>query len=369
VLGDDTRVPTTYANLPKIVKPGDVILVDDGLLAFTVLRCDDTSVYTHVENSGVLGQVKGVNLPGVKVDLPAVTSKDIADIAFGVEQGVDVIAASFIRSADHVNFIRNLPGVKESGIMIIAKIESQEGMDNFDSILEVADGIMVARGDLGVEIPLEKVCGAQKMMIQKCNLVGKPVITATQMLESMTFNPRPTRAEATDVANAVFDGTDCVMLSGETAKGEYFAEACSTMATICLDAEASLAGKAFLEFMESIQVLPIGPVESIASSAVKTSYDIGAKLIIVFTERGASARFVSKYRPESHILCVTANLRTAVQVPLSRGCHPFVTKLFSSNTDAALADAISYAKANHLVAAGDLAVCVDGLTLKILRIS
>jgi len=326
-------------------------------------------VVTYVENAGTMGQVKGVNLPNVKVDLPAVTEKDIADIAFGVEQGVDIIAASFIRSAEHVNFIRALPGVAESRIMIIAKIESQEGLDNFDSILEVADGIMVARGDLGVEIPLEKVCGAQKMMIQKCNLVGKPVITATQMLESMTTHPRPTRAEATDVANAVFDGSDCVMLSGETAKGEYFAEACTMMSTICFDSEAFLDSKQISEVMFYLQEPPISPVESIASSAVKTSFDIQAKLILVMTESGKTARLVSKYRPEAQILVLTQSPKTAAQVPLSRGCHPFLTNQYVKDPEGAIVNAVAYAKDCLMVKSGDSAVIVNGLMLKVVKVS
>ena len=232
-LGDETQVCTTYTSLARSVKPGDRILVGDGLIGFTVVETfpETSEVLTTIENDGMLGETKSVNLPNIEVDLPAITKKDIDDILFGVEQKVDFIAASFIRKASDVLEIREL--LKGSNIKIISKIENQEGLDNFDEILKVSDGIMVARGDLGVEVPVEKgvlfqtislfpVARYQKMMIRKCNIAGKPVVTATQMLESMIVNPRPTRAEATDVANAVLDGSDCVMLSGETAKGIFF---------------------------------------------------------------------------------------------------------------------------------------------------
>jgi pyruvate kinase len=218
--GNATQVCTTYKSLPYSLKPGDRILVGDGLIGFLVTECKPElgEVITIIENDGMLGETKSVNLPNINVDLPAITKKDIDDILFGVEQKVDFIAASFIRKASDVLEIKQL--IKGTNIKIISKIENQEGLDNFDEILKVTDGIMVARGDLGVEVPVEMVARYQKMMIRKCNIAGKPVVTATQMLESMIQNPRPTRAEATDVANAVLDGSDCVMLSGETAKGK-----------------------------------------------------------------------------------------------------------------------------------------------------
>ncbi|KAJ1550803.1 hypothetical protein HK096_004912 [Nowakowskiella sp. JEL0078] len=266
-LGDETQAFTTYNSLHTSVTVGDVILVDDGLIGMRVTSVDiDTSeVHCRVENTGFIGENKGVNLPGVSVDLPAITEKDRADILFGIEQGVDFIAASFIRKAADVIEIRNL--IEGTKIQIISKIESQEGLDNFDEILAVSDGIMVARGDLGVEVPVEQVARYQKMMIRKCNAAGKHVVTATQMLESMIVNPRPTRAEATDVANAVLDGSDCVMLSGETAKGSHPYGAVEMMAKICREAELDINySELYTSIRRSVQV-PINVAEAIASSA------------------------------------------------------------------------------------------------------
>lgn len=360
VLGDETKVATTYKNLSKVVKAGDQVLVDDGLISLSVREIkSDGSVECRVDNSGMLGETKGVNLPGVVVDLPAVTEKDKRDIEFGVKMGVDIIAASFIRKPEDVREIRNLPGVKETGIHIMSKIESQEGLDNFNGILEESDAIMVARGDLGVEIPIYKVATAQKMMIAKCNSVGKPVITATQMLESMINNPRPTRAEATDVANAVFDGSDCVMLSGETAKGKYPVKTVHMMSKICNQAEGDIDYRALYKKLRSGAVPPVPIPDTIASSAVKTSWDLEAKLILCLTETGNTARLVSKYRPACPILAVTSSEKVARQLTVCRAVVPYVVDSMKG-TDQIINTALDFAKKLKLINDGDRVVLTSG---------
>jgi pyruvate kinase len=362
LVGNQEKVGVTYKNLIKTVKIGSQILVSDGLISFTVTEINEVEgkVVTRVDNSGILGETKGVNLPGLEIDLPAVTEKDIRDIEFGVKHNVDMIAASFIRTADNVRTIRNLPGVQENQIMIISKIESQEGLDNFNSILQESDGIMVARGDLGVEIPIEKVATAQKMMISKCNAVGKPVITATQMLESMTENPRPTRAEATDVANAVFDGSDCVMLSAETASGKYPVVTVKMMDTICRQAEKDIDYRSLYKNLR-VNVLPPTTIpHSIASSAVKTQWDIEATLIVCLTDTGNTARLVSRYRPSCPILVITSSPRVARQILISRGCVPFLVENMKGTEDL-IQRAISWAKSIGLISGNDKVVITSGI--------
>ncbi|KAJ2998172.1 hypothetical protein HDV02_004764 [Globomyces sp. JEL0801] len=309
ILGDETQVATTYKSLSKTVVEGDRILLDDGLIGMIVQKVDleNNTVTCTIENDGVLGETKGVNLPGKVIDLPAITPKDASDIRFGIENNVDFIAASFIRKASDVLEIRKL--IEGTGIMIISKIENQEGLDNFDEILAVSDGIMVARGDLGVEIPVEK---------------GKPVVTATQMLESMIVNPRPTRAEATDVANAVLDGSDCVMLSGETAKGAFPALAISMMANICREAEADINYSELYPSLRRQLILPISVSEAVAANAVKTSWDVHAALIVVLTQSGNTAFKISKYRPIAPVLAVTSSHQVARQCQVLRGIYPLV---------------------------------------------
>lgn len=320
--GDEFGVWTTYPCLPESVKVGDSVMVDDGLLSFTVVELAATWICCKLENSGVLGENKGINLPGNIVNLPALTEKDRKDILFGIAEGVDFIAASFIRKASDVREIRGVLG--DSGIRVISKIENQEGLDNFDSILHESDGIMVARGDLGVEIPIEEVLRAQKMMIKKCNFVGKPCITATQMLESMIVNPRPTRAEATDVSNAVFDGSDCVMLSGETAKGAYPVKAVEMMVRLCRAAEADISYSELYAWLRKHVHLPIPVNEAIASCAVKTAWDVQASCIVALTETGAMGRALAKYRPIPPVIAIASNPQVARQLQISRGIHPLI---------------------------------------------
>lgn len=388
VVGDATKVAVQYTNLPRVLAVGNRILIDDGLIAMTVTAVDVVgggtggdganagdgslnegdfggTVTVTVDNNGVLGERKGVNLPGVAVDLPAVTPKDVEDLLFGVEQGVDFIAASFIRNAAAVIEIRRVLGDKGKNIKIISKIENQQGLDNFEEILAVTDGIMVARGDLGVEIPLEQVALAQKMMIRKCNAAGKFVITATQMLESMTFNPSPTRAEASDVANAVIDGTDAVMLSGETAKGQYPVEAVTMMASICREAEA--ATNYTSNFRQQRQsdtsiaktfIIP-STGEAIASAAVVACLDIRAKLVVVLTESGNTARLVAKYRPHTHVFTITPSAQTARQCLVSFGLFPLLVSSMIGS-DSLVDRAIETAKRMGVCKSGDLVVVACG---------
>lgn len=317
--GDNRKLACSYPAIATSVTPGQQILVADGSLVLTVLSNDKAAgeVSCRIENNASIGERKNMNLPGVVVDLPTLTPKDISDIQdWGVKNQVDFIAASFVRKASDVVKIREVLGEKGKGIKVICKIENQEGMENYDEILEITDGIMVARGDLGMEIPPEKVFLAQKMMIRKANIAGKPVVTATQMLESMITNPRPTRAECSDVANAVLDGTDCVMLSGETANGDYPTGAVTIMSQTCIEAEGAQDTDLLYQAVRTSTLEHYGKLstsESIASSAVKTCIDVGAKAIIVVSETGTTARQVAKFRPGRPIFVVTADPQVARQ--------------------------------------------------------
>lgn len=352
VVGNKERVAVTYSGFAKDLNVGNRILVDDGLIEMEVLATTDTEVKCKVLNNGALGENKGVNLPGVSVNLPALSEKDKNDLKFGCEQGVDFVAASFIRKGSDVKEIREvLASHGGQNIQIISKIENQEGLDNFDEILELSDGIMVARGDLGVEIPAEEVIFAQKMMIEKCNRARKVVITATQMLDSMIKNPRPTRAEAGDVANAIMDGTDAVMLSGETAKGKYPVEAVKIMAQIAERTDPVL--KAELGSRLDSPRLPV------CKGAVDTAEKLAAPLIIVATEAGKSARSVRKYFPTANIIAVTTNKKTAAQLVLSKGVTPVVVDAID-NTDAFYHLGKEIALQSGLGKKGDIVVMVSG---------
>ncbi|KAJ3692963.1 hypothetical protein LUZ60_012058 [Juncus effusus] len=314
IKGNDSTISMSYKKLPTDLKPGNQILCSDGTITLTVLSCDPESgkVKCRCENTAVLGERKNVNLPGIVVDLPTLTEKDKEDILeWGVKNDIDMIALSFVRKgSDLVNVRKVLGPVHAKRIKLMSKVENHEGVVNFDEILRETDAFMVARGDLGMEIPVEKIFLAQKMMIYKCNLAGKPVVTATQMLESMIKSPRPTRAEATDVANAVLDGTDCVMLSGESAAGAYPELAVKTMARICVEAESSLDYDAIFKAMIRSMPLPMSPLESLASSAVRTANKAKATLIVVLTRGGTTARLVAKYRPRVPILSVVVPVLT-----------------------------------------------------------
>ncbi|CAM0901725.1 unnamed protein product [Alopecurus aequalis] len=313
IKGDSNTISMSYKKLPVDVKPGDVILCADGTISLTVLSCDTEAgtVRCMCENTAMLGERKNCNLPGIVVDLPTLTEKDKEDIMeWGVPNDIDMIALSFVRKGSDLVTVRKLLGPHAKRIKLMSKVENQEGIVNFDEILRETDAFMVARGDLGMEIPVEKIFLAQKMMIYKCNLAGKPVVTATQMLESMIKSPRPTRAEATDVANAVLDGTDCVMLSGESAAGAYPEVAVKIMARICVEAESSLDNEAVFKEMIKAAPLPMSPLESLASSAVRTANKARATLIVVLTRGGTTAKLVAKYRPRVPILSVVVPVLT-----------------------------------------------------------
>lgn len=356
VIGNKDCVAVTYAGFSKDLNPGNIILVDDGLIEMQVLETTDTDVLCKVLNNGDLGENKGVNLPGVSVKLPALSEKDKKDLVFGCEQGVDFVAASFIRKASDVKEIRELLAANGGGdIQIISKIENQEGVDNFDEILLESDGIMVARGDLGVEIPAEEVIFAQKMMIEKCNRVRKVVITATQMLDSMIKNPRPTRAEAGDVANAIMDGTDAVMLSGETAKGKYPVEAVTIMAQIANRTDGAMKA----EMGSRLDSPSLRITEAVCKGAVDTAEKLHAPLIIVATEAGKSARSLRKYFPTANIIALTTNEKTAAQLCLSKGITTVVVDQFL-NTDEFYRRGKEIALESGMAKKGDIVVMVSG---------
>ncbi|MBY3622161.1 pyruvate kinase [Acinetobacter sp. CUI P1] len=361
ILGTQERISITYSELPNDVQVGSTILIDDGLIGLTVVDIQGTEIKTRIVNGGTIKSKKGVNVPGVNISLPGITEKDTNDILFGIEQDIDFIAASFVRKASDVQEIRELLAKNNaSHIQIISKIENQQGVDNLDEILEASDGLMVARGDLGVEIPAEDVPLAQKLMIQKCNVAGKPVITATQMLDSMQRNPRPTRAEASDVANAIFDGTDAIMLSGETAAGKYPVESVLTMSRIAEKAESALNHREIFMKQQTAQETTV--TEAISQSVAISALDLNAKAILSSTVTGHTARVVSKYRPKAPIIAVTTQERTMRQLSLVWGVTPVFGKVASS-TDELLETAIQGGKDSGLVQTGDLVVITAGIPL------
>ena len=323
LIGDATKFYVDYANLTKVTRVGGHIFIDDGVLNLEIAeKVDAVTLRCLVHNTHQLTNQKGCNLPQANVDLPAVSEKDKADLAFGARENVDMIFASFIRSANQVHEVRQALGEKATKILVISKIENHQGVEDIDAIIEASDGIMVARGDLGVEIPAEKVVVAQKLLISKCNVAGKPVICATQMLESMTTNPRPTRAEVSDVANAVLDGADCVMLSGETAKGKYPNEVVSYMAKICLEAQAATRTNVVFHSIKDLQQIPMSPEEAICSSAVNTVIEIEAKALVCLSNTGRSARLLAKYRPACPVICASQSTEICRQLTIVRSVVP-----------------------------------------------
>lgn len=358
ILGDEKRLSVSYRGLPQDVKAGNMILIADGLIGLKVLRIQGPEIVCEVVNGGEIGSRKNVNVPGVAIRLPAMTEKDVADINFGIDQAVDFIAASFVRRASDVLDIRRLLEDRNADIDIIAKIENQEGVDNLDEIIQVADGLMVARGDLGVEIPTEEVPLVQKQMIDRCNMVGKPVITATQMLESMVRNPRPTRAEASDVANAIFDGTDAVMLSGETAAGKYPVEAVRTMSRIARRTEEAayyqenLVGKR-IAYKPSV-------TDAISHATYTIASDLGASAIITSSEYGTTAKMVAKYRPSAPIIATTRIERVAAKLRLVWGVFPVVVQ-HTDGTDQMINESIEASLNAGLIRRGDLVVITAGV--------
>ncbi|GAW64708.1 pyruvate kinase [Ligilactobacillus acidipiscis] len=358
--GTHEKIAVTYPGLYDDVHEGGHVLFDDGLIDMQIEKKDDENkeLVCKVLNDGILGSKKGVNAPGVSINLPGITEKDSNDIRFGLDHEINFIAASFVRKPQDVLDIRELLEEKHmEHVQIFPKIESQEGIDNFDEILKVSDGLMVARGDMGVEIPVENVPLVQKSLIKKCNAVGKPVITATQMLDSMQENPRPTRAEASDVANAVFDGTDATMLSGESANGDYPVESVATMARIDVKAENTLRQhKSFsINDFDKTDV-----TEAVARSVAETADNLNIKTIVAATKSGHTARLISKYRPDANILAVTFDERTRRGLSINWGVHPVLADTPAS-TDEMFALATEKAKAEGFAKEGDLILITAGV--------
>lgn len=360
--GDATKVSVTYEGLVKDVHIGSKILIDDGLIELAVEKMEGKQIFTRILNGGQLKSRKGVNVPGVSINLPGITEKDASDIRFGLEQEIDFIAASFVRKSSDILEIRKiLEDNKKTDVHIIAKIENQEGVDNIDAILDVADGIMVARGDLGVEVPAEDVPLIQKMLIKKCNNLGKPVITATQMLDSMQRNPRPTRAEVGDVANAIFDGTDAVMLSGETAAGKYPLESVVTMEKIAERTESALQYREMLHRRTNERQETI--TDAISQAVSNAAHDLNASAVLTPTESGYTARMVSQYRPKAPIVAVTTSTRVMRKLALVWGVFPLHAATAES-TDEMLEISVDASVQSGMVKHGDLVVITAGVPVR-----
>lgn len=362
VEGDEERVSITYKELPQDIAVGTSILIDDGLIGMQVERIDGADIVCRVLNGGVVSNNKGINIPNAHLSMPFISEKDHQDILFAIKNGYDFIAASFTRCADDIMQIRHI--LQENNchtINIIAKIENMEGVENIDEILRVVDGVMVARGDLGVEVPLEDVPSLQKKLIQRGIAAGKPVITATQMLDSMIKNPRPTRAEATDVANAIYDGTSAIMLSGESAVGAYPVEAVETMVRIALRAEADMD---YIRRFSRDTSASTDVTNAISHATVTSAHDLNASAIITVTKSGSTARILSRYRPACVIVGCTTEKHVWRQLALSWGTVPLMIAE-ESNTDDLFEHAVDAAVKNGLVHDGELVVLTAGVPLGI----
>lgn len=359
--GTHEKIAVTYPGLYDDVHVGGHVLFDDGLIDMIIDEKDEANheLVCTIQNHGLLGSRKGVNAPGVSINLPGITEKDSSDIRFGLEQGINYIAASFVRKPEDIEDIRALLKEKNmEDVQIFPKIESQEGIDNFEAIMEVADGLMVPRGDMGVEIPAENVPLVQKKMIRRCNEMGKPVITATQMLDSMEENPRPTRAEVSDVANAVFDGTDATMLSGESANGDWPVEAVSTMARIDVKAENNLD----LFGTETFNFDKSDVTETIGSAVAQAAKDLDIKVIVAATSSGYTARMISKYRPNADILALTFDERTERGLMVNWGVQPYVVDK-PADTDEMFTLAAKKAVELGFAKSGDKIIVVAGVPM------
>ncbi len=359
-LGDNKKIAVSY---PKIldIPVGQIVLMCDGNLSAVVKEIKQDSIIITLKNDYSLGECKNVFLPKVKIDLPTLDEQDEEDlINFGLKEGIDFVAASFVRKAEDVEYVRDVLGPKGAHIKIISKIENYEGLENYESILNVTDGVMVARGDLGMELPIEKVFIAQKYMIEQANKAGKPIITARQMLESMIKNNRPTRAESSDVANAVFDGSDALMLSGETANGMYPVECCEIMSKICVEAEACINYDNLFYLITHSIPKPLRTEEAMCVSAVQGANDTKAELIVVITESGEIARLLAKYRPKQTILALCMSSAVVRQLSVSRGVHPLKIPAFLDSNNL-ISNAINHAMETGHLKTGDRIVCLTGM--------
>lgn len=360
IVGDGRRVSVSFPSLPEDVHPGDTVFLSDGAIQLKVAATTDVEVKCRVIVGGLLTEYKGVNVPGVKLSIPSIAGNGMADLEFGLEQGVDFVAISFVREAAEVCQVKQLLREKDSDVPLIAKIEKHEAVSDIDKIIAEADGIMVARGDLGVEIPLQEVPAVQKEIIRKCNRVGKPVIVATQMLESMTDSIRPTRAEVSDVANAIFDGADAVMLSGETAIGRYPAETTEMMAHIAAEAEKVLPYERIL--LEKGEQVVAQTDDAISYAACHISQQLGAAGIIAYTSSGSTALRVSKYRPRAPILAITPNAAVVRRLMLSWGISPHLA-VESASVDDVFREAAQLALKTGVAEQGQLLVITAGIPL------